>query len=404
MATKFTWTARDGQGNEQKGELTAETRDEAFNSLARKGYQGIALTEKTTFGLTKQKRQKITEKDIVVFTRQFATLFNAGIPIVQGLDILATQCENKSLGKIIGQIKTDVESGSTLSDAMKRHPKLFDDLFVNLVAAGETGGVLDDILQRLATYIEKTMKLKKKVKGALIYPSMVITVAVLVVAMIMIFVIPVFANIFGDMGVALPLPTRIVIGLSNFLSGIGGVILFASLAVVGYAIVRYRATEQGRVVTDRILLKSPLVGDLLRKVAVSRFSRTLGTLIQSGVPILDALEICAKSSGNRVVEQLIYGVRSDVTAGKSLAEPLSKHPSIFPAMVVQMVNVGESTGALDQMLVKIADFYDDEVDNSVANLMTMLEPILMVFLGTVIGFIVVALYLPIFRMGDVIGK
>ncbi len=404
MATKFTWTAQDGSGKQQKGELSAETRDEAFNSLARKGYISISVTERKAGLMGKQKRQKITEKDIVVFTRQFATLFNAGIPIVQGLEILASQSENKSLGAIIGQIKRDVESGSTLSDAMRRHPKLFDDLYVNLCAAGETGGVLDDILQRLATYIEKTMKLKKKVKGALIYPSMVIAVAILVITIIMIFVIPVFSKIFGEMSVALPFPTRIIIGLSNFLGGIGGVILAAALAAAGFAIVRYRRTEQGRIVTDRILLKAPLVGDLLRKVAVSRFSRTLGTLIQSGVPILDGLDICARSSGNKIVEALVYNVRKEVAAGKTLAEPLAKSPAIFPAMVVQMVNVGESTGALDQMLMKIADFYDDEVDNSVANLMTMIEPILMVFLGIVIGFIVIALYLPIFMMGDVIGK
>lgn len=403
MATKFTWTAQDSQGKTQKGETTAASREEAFASLARKGYQGISLNEKIG-GLTKQRRKKITEKDVVIFTRQFATLFNAGIPIVQGLDILAKQTENRSLGAIIGQIKTDVETGATLSDAMRRHPKIFDDLFVNLVAAGETGGVLDDILQRLATYIEKMMKLKKKVKGALIYPSIVIGVAVLVIALIMVFVIPVFAKIFGEMGVALPLPTRVVVGASNFLAGIGGLILLGSLVALVIAVVRYRRSEQGKRVTDKLFLQLPLIGELLRKVAVSRFSRTLGTLIQSGVPILDALEICAKSSGNKIVEELIYDVRRDVSAGKTLAEPLSKTASIFPAMVVQMVNVGESTGALDQMLIKIADFYDDEVDNTVANLMTMLEPLLMVVLGGVIGFIVVALYLPIFKMGEVISK
>ncbi|HMK42727.1 MAG TPA: type II secretion system F family protein, partial [Dissulfurispiraceae bacterium] len=375
MATKFVWTAQDAANTQQKGEVSAASREEAFSSLARKGYTNISLQEKKAGAFAKQRSKRITEKDIVVFTRQFATLFNSGIPIVQGLDILAKQTENKSFGAVIGQIKTDVETGSTLSDAMARHPKLFDDLFVNLVAAGETGGVLDDILQRLATYIEKMMKLKKKVKGALIYPSIVIAVAVLVILLIMVFVIPVFASIFGEMGVALPLPTRIVVGASNFLGGIGGLIVLFILVGTAYAILHYRRTEQGRKVTDRLFLQMPLVGPLLRKVAVSRFSRTLGTLIQSGVPILDALEICAKSSGNRIVEEVIYDVRKDVASGRTLAEPLAKTPSIFSTMVVQMVNVGESTGALDQMLIKVADFFDDEVDNTVANLMTMLEPL-----------------------------
>jgi len=401
---KFTWTAQDGQNKAQKGEMSAASREEVFAALARKGYHTIAVEDAkpTLFG--KKRKQKITEKDLVIFTRQFSTLFNAGIPIVQGLEILSKQSDNKSLGAIVGQVKNDVETGSTLSESLRRHPKLFDDLYVNLVAAGESAGVLDDILARLANYIEKTMKLKKKVKGALIYPSMVIGVAILVVAIIMIFVIPVFAKIFGEMGVPLPLPTRMVIGLSNFLGGIGGLILFTGIVGSAVGLSRYRKTENGRKATDRLFLHLPLVGDLLRKVAVSRFSRTLGTLIQSGVPILDALEICAKSSGNVIIEELIYGVRKEVSAGRTLAEPLAQSPTIFPNMVVQMINVGESTGALDQMLIKIADFYDDEVDNSVANLMTMLEPMLMVFLGVVIGFIVVALYLPIFQMGDVVGK
>lgn len=401
---KFTWTAQDGQNKAQKGEMSAASREDVFTALARKGYHTIAVEEKTGFALGKKRAKKITEKDLVVFTRQFATLFNAGIPIVQGLEILSKQAENKSLGAIVGQVKSDVETGSTLSDALKRHPKLFDDLYVNLVAAGETAGVLDDILQRLAVYIEKNMKLKKKVKGALIYPGIVISVAVIVVAVILIFVIPVFAQIFTEMGVALPLPTRIVIAASKFLGGWGGLIVAVAIAGAAFGLVRYRRTEQGRKATDRVFLLLPLVGELLRKVAVARFSRTLGTLIQSGVPILDALEICGKSSGNKIVEEVIMDVRKEVAAGRTLAEPLAKTPTIFTNMVVQMVNVGESTGSLDQMLIKIADFFEDEVDNTVANLMTMLEPLLMVFLGGVIGFIVVALYLPIFKMGDVLGK
>lgn len=401
---KFTWTAQDGQNKAQKGEMSAASREEVFTALARKGYHTIAVEEKTGLQFGKKRAKKITEKDLVVFTRQFATLFNAGIPIVQGLEILSKQADNKSLGAIVGQVKSDVETGSTLSDALKRHPKLFDELYVNLVAAGETAGVLDDILQRLAVYIEKNMKLKKKVKGAMIYPGIVVSVAIIVVAVILIFVIPVFAAIFTDMGVPLPLPTRIVIVLSKFLGGWGGLAILVGIIGSTIGFVRYRRTDQGRRTTDRLFLLLPLFGELLKKVAVARFSRTLGTLIQSGVPILDALEICAKSSGNRIVEEVIMDVRKEVAAGRTLAEPLAKTPAIFTNMVVQMINVGESTGSLDQMLIKIADFFDDEVDNTVGNLMTMLEPLLMVFLGTVIGFIVVALYLPIFKMGDVLGK
>ncbi|MFO0751936.1 MAG: type II secretion system F family protein [Thermodesulfovibrionales bacterium] len=399
MATTFKWTGKTLQGAVQSGEMSAGSRDEVIVALRRQRITPVRVDEKKP---KKARGQKITDKDKVVFTRQFATMFTAGIPIVQGLDILARQIDNKSLGAVIGQIKNDVETGITLADAMKKHPKIFDDLYVNLVAAGEAGGVLDGVLQRLAVYIEKSMKLKKKVKGAMIYPSIVISVAVLVIAIIMIFVIPIFAKMFSEMGAALPLPTRIVVAISNFLGGIGGALVFAGLIGTVFGIRQYRKTEKGRKTTDRIMLKLPVMGDLLKKVAVARFTRTLGTLLNSGVPILDGLEICARSSGNKIIEEVVFGVKSEVASGKTVAEPLSK-AEVFPPMVVQMINVGESTGALDQMLVKIADFYDDEVDNAVANLTTMLEPMLMVFLGTTIGFIVIALYLPIFKMGDVMG-
>ncbi|MBZ0158462.1 MAG: type II secretion system F family protein [Alphaproteobacteria bacterium] len=399
MATTFKWTGKTLQGVVQSGEMSANSRDEVIVALRRQRITPVRVDEKKA---KKVGGQKITDKDKVVFTRQFATMFTAGIPIVQGLDILAKQIDNKSLGAIIGQIKNDVETGITLADAMKKHPKVFDDLYVNLVAAGEAGGVLDGVLQRLAVYIEKSMKLKKKVKGAMIYPAIVISVAVLVIAIIMIFVIPIFAKMFGEMGAALPLPTRIVVAISNFLGGIGGAMLFAGIIGTIFGIRQYRKTEKGHKHTDKIMLKLPVMGDLLKKVAVARFTRTLGTLLNSGVPILDALEICARSSGNKIIEEVVFGVKSEVASGKTVAEPLSK-AEVFPPMVVQMINVGESTGALDQMLVKIADFYDDEVDNAVANLTTMLEPMLMVFLGTTIGFIVVALYLPIFKMGEVVG-
>jgi type IV pilus assembly protein PilC len=406
MAITFRWTAKTRGGTIEEGEMSAENREEVITSLRNQGLMPTVVAEKKKAGagiaLFKRGKQTIKDKDVIIFTRQFANMYNAGIPIVQGLDILTKQSEKASFRQIIGEVKNDVESGMTLAEAMKKHPKAFDDLYVNLVAAGESGGVLDSVLQRLAVYIEKAMKLKRKVKGAMIYPSVVMGVAVMVVAIIMIFVIPIFAKIYGQMGVELPVPTRMVIAFSNFLGGIGGLIVLVVMIILFFAFRAYRKTESGRMETDRLLLKLPVIGDLLRKVTVARFTRTLGTLISSGVPILDGLEICAKSAGNKVVEKVVYDVRKEVTAGKTLAEPMGKH-TVFPPMVVQMISVGESTGSLDQMLAKIADFYDDEVDNSVANLTTLLEPMLMVFLGIVIGFIVIALYLPIFKLGAVVG-
>jgi type IV pilus assembly protein PilC len=405
MPTTFKWTGKTPKGTVQQGELSAETREDVIASLRKQGIIPTIVAEKRAPALKLggfSRGKKIKDRDVIVFTRQFASMYNAGIPIVQGLEIMSKQTENKTLREIVGRIKSDVESGTTLAEAMKKHPKAFDDLYVNLVAAGETGGVLDSVLQRLAVYIEKAMKLKKKVKGAMIYPSVVMAIAVMVVAIIMIFVIPVFAKVFGDMGVALPLPTQLVINFSNFLSGIGGLILFGMIVGSIIAFRQYRKTTGGRMTTDRLFLKVPIIGDLIRKVAVARFSRTLGTLISSGVPILDGLEICAKSAGNKVVEKVVYEVKREVAAGKTVSEPLTKS-EVFPPMVVQMISVGESTGSLDQMLSKIADFYDDEVDNSVQNLTVLLEPILMVFLGTVIGFIVVSLYLPIFKLGAVVS-
>lgn len=406
MATTktFKWTGAASDGTKKSGEMTADSKDEVTSALRRMRINPLSISESGSSGGSSlfKRKAKITEKDIVIFTRQFATMFNSGIPIVQGLDILSKQSENKAMAEVVGIIKADVETGMTLAEAMKKHPKYFDDLYVNLVAAGEAGGVLDDVLLRLAVYIEKTMKLKKKVKGAMIYPGIVISVAVLVIAIIMIFVIPIFAKIFTEMGAQLPAPTRSIIWLSNFLGGIGGLMTAGGFIVFVFLFKKYRATEGGKKKTDQMFLKLPVVGDLIRKVAIARFTRTLGTLLNSGVPILDGLDVCAKSSGNKVVEETVYKVRTEVSAGKTVAEPLSSS-DIFPSMVVQMISVGESTGALDQMLIKIADFYDDEVDNAVANLTTMLEPMLMVFLGITIGYIVVALYLPIFKMGEVIG-
>ncbi|MGO9952787.1 MAG: type II secretion system F family protein [Dissulfurispiraceae bacterium] len=406
MPTTFKWTGKTPKGTVQQGELSAETREDVIAALRRQGIIPTIIAEKKApaiqMGGFSSRPKKIKDRDIIVFTRQFASMYNAGIPIVQGLDIMSKQTENKTLRAIIGQVKSDVEGGVTMAEALKKHPKAFNELYVNLVGAGEMGGVLDSVLQRLAVYIEKAMKLKKKVKGAMIYPTVVMFIAALVVAIIMIFVIPVFAKVFSEMGAALPLPTQLVIGFSNFLSGLGGLIVFFAIVgfIVGFRM--YRKTPAGHMNTDRLFLKIPIIGNLIRKVAVARFSRTLGTLISSGVPILDAHEICAKSAGNKVVEKVVFEVKREVASGKTVSEPLAKS-DVFPPMVVQMISVGESTGALDQMLSKISDFYDDEVDNSVQNLTVLLEPLLMVFLGTVIGFIVVSLYLPIFKLGAVVS-
>ncbi|HUO76059.1 MAG TPA: type II secretion system F family protein, partial [Thermodesulfovibrionales bacterium] len=369
--------------------------------LRRKNITATVVTEKTE---TKKGLLSglslgggVSDKDIVVFTRQFSTMIDAGLPLVQGLEILSTQVENKSLAKNLTVIKADVEGGSTYADALRKHPKIFSELYVNMVAAGEAGGILDTILNRLAAYIEKAMKLKKKVKGAMIYPAVVTSVAVLVIAVIMIFVIPTFSQMFASLGGTLPLPTRIVVGMSHFIAGIGGLIVAGLIVAIIVSIVQIRKTEKGKKVIDSIALKLPIFGILLRKVAVAKFTRTLGTLISSGVPILDGLEITAKTAGNKVIEYAIMDVRQAVSEGKTLEEPLTK-AKVFPPMVTHMIAVGESTGALDAMLGKIADFYDDEVDNAVANLTAMMEPLLMVFLGGAIGFIVVAMYLPIFKM------
>jgi type IV pilus assembly protein PilC len=399
----YKWAGKTSGGEIKSGEFVAKTKDELIYSLRKQGILPTVISEIKPQKKGLSRKKKVSERDLIVFTRQFATMFTAGIPIVQGLDILARQSENKTLATLLSQIKGDVETGITLSDALKKHPNVFDDLYVNLVAAGETGGVLDSVLIRLAGYIEKSMKLKKKIKGAMIYPAIVLSVAVLVVSIIMIFVIPVFSKIFTEMGVALPLPTRSVIWMSNFLAGIGGAFILLSFISAIIVLRQYRKTEKGKKDIDRFLLQMPVIGDLLKKVAVARFSRTLGTLIGSGVPILEGLDICAKSSGNKVVEGVVIDAKKDVAAGKTVSESLSKS-EVFPSMVIQMINVGESTGALDNMLIKIADFYDDEVDNAVQNLTTMLEPMMMVFLGTTIGYIVVSLYLPIFKMGQVVSK
>jgi len=393
----FQWSGKTSRGIIESGEMTAATKEEVIALLGRKNIIPTIITEKQKKVRILRPRARIKDKDIVVFTRQFATMINAGLPLVQALEILSIQVENKNFGKIIAQVKTDVESGLTYADALKKHPRVFSELYVNMVAAGETGGVLDTILNRLAAYIEKSMKLKRQVKGALVYPVVVTTIAVLVIAVIMVFVVPTFAKMFTQLGGILPLPTRIVINISNFLAGIGGLMVFGLIVAIIVAIIQFRRTEKGKKITDTILLKLPIFGVLINKVAVAKFTRTLGTLVSSGVPILDGLEITAKTSGNKVIEYAVMDVRKAVVAGKTLAEPIAK-AGIFPPMVTHMIAVGESTGALDSMLSKIAEFYDEEVDAAVANLTAMMEPMLMVFLGGAVGFIVIAMYLPIFKL------
>jgi type IV pilus assembly protein PilC len=395
MPTVFQWSGKTPKGIIEKGELTANSREEVLAYLRNQKIVPTVVTQKKKSAFSFGGRVK--DKDIVVFTRQFATMIDAGLPLVQALEILSKQTENKTLSSVIEQVKVDVEGGSTYADALKKHPRVFSELYANMVAAGESGGILDTILNRLAVYIEKAMKLKSKVKGAMIYPSVIVSVAIIVIWVIMVKVVPTFATMFARMGGVLPLPTRIVVNLSDFLGGTGGLLILLGIIGLTIFIVLFRRSDKGKKITDAILLKLPIFGPLLKKVAVSKFTRTLGTLIGSGVPILEGLEITAKTSGNKVVEDEVYDVRQGVSEGKTIAEPLSES-KVFPPMVTQMISVGESTGAIDTMLNKISDFYDEEVDQAVANLTALLEPVIMVFLGVTVGFIVIAMYMPIFKL------
>ena len=397
----FAYAGRGVAGQTARGELNAADRDAAIVQLRSQGVTVATIEEKKKSKAFGEKKQKITDKDLVVFTRQFATMIDAGLPLVQCLEILSAQTDNKSLGKVLTEVKLDVESGSTYADALKKHPKVFDSLYCNMVRAGEAGGMLDTILQRLAKQMEKNAKLKAQVKSAMYYPAAIIIVAVIVVTVLLVWVIPIFAKMFSDFGGSLPGLTQFVIDLSLFMQKY---IIFLAIGagVGGWFLKRYYGTPAGRLKIDGFALKMPVMGDLIRKISVSRFTRTFGTLIQSGVPIMESLEIVARTAGNLVVENAIMAARTSVGEGKTLAEPIGK-TGVFPPMVVQMISVGEATGALDAMLAKIADFYDDEVDAAVAALTSLLEPALMVFLGTVIGFIVIAMYLPIFKMASTIG-
>ena len=389
----FTYTARAVNGELKTASIEAPSREEVVAQLRRQRMSVVKVDEETK---KKKARGSIKMRDIVIFTRQFSTMINAGLPLVQALDILAKQTENKVLADVTRAVVFDVESGHTVADALGKHPNAFSELYVNMVAAGEAGGILDTILMRLATFMEKNDALIRKVKGAMIYPGVIMSVAVIAIAVLLIFVIPVFESMFGSVGLALPLPTRIVIGMSRFLKGywwaIGG-----GLTGSFFLLKRYYASPSGKLNIDKLLLKMPVLGDVLRKSAVSRFTRTLGTLISSGVSILDGLEITAKTAGNRVIQDAIMASRASIAGGDTIAAPLQKS-AVFPPMVISMIAVGEQTGGLDEMLSKIADFYDEEVDAAVGGLLSLLEPIMIVFLGVVVGGMVVAMYLPIFDM------
>lgn len=395
---KFEWKGKTKTGENQRGVLVAKTKEEAESILRQRNIAPSSVKEEGKQFKMPSFGGGVKPRELAIFTRQFSVMIDAGLPLIQCLELLGNQQENKAFASIIQTTRGDVESGATLSDAMRKHPKAFDSLYVNMIAAGEAGGILDQILERLSVYIEKAVKLKSQVKSALMYPAIVCLVAFGVVMIIMYKVIPTFAAMFESAGNEMPLPTRITMGASKFVeSYMIFMLIFAALVV--WALRRYHGTYHGRRVLDQAVLKIPVLGDLVQKIAISRFCRTLSTLIGAGVPILDGLEITAKTSGNAIVEDSLMAVKKEIEEGKTISEPLSKSP-IFPSMVVSMIGVGESTGALDTMLSKIADFYEDEVDVAVATLMSMLEPILIVGLGAVIGFIVISLYLPIFMMAQ----
>jgi type IV pilus assembly protein PilC len=392
----FVYSARPAAGGDiQSGELEVKTKDEVLSYLHRQKMIPVSVREKDK-GITIQIGTGVKTRDIVIFTRQFATMINSGLPLVQALDILAEQTENESLRKVIQDILYDVESGHTLADALGKHPKIFTELYVNMVAAGEAGGILDTILLRLATFLEKNDALVRKIKGAMIYPGVIFTVAGLAVVILLIFVIPTFQNMFESAGVPLPLPTRVVIAMSEFLQAYWWAVGIGIIAAA-FLIRQIYQTDGGKLAIDKMLLSMPILGDLQRKAAVARFTRTLGTLVSSGVSILEGLEITAKTAGNRVIHDAVMGSRSSIAGGETIAGPL-KESGVFPPMVVQMINVGEETGGLDEMLTKIADFYDEEVDAAVEALLSAMEPIMIVVLGVVVGGMIVAMYLPIFDM------
>ncbi|MDD5101071.1 MAG: type II secretion system F family protein [Syntrophales bacterium] len=399
----FLWQAETKKGETQKGEINAANEAAVRGQLRRQGYKSITVKKKPKdlFENIPFLQKKVSEKDVVVFARIFSTMINAGLPLIQCLDLLGKQEQNKTFAKVIGGIREDIEGGSTLTDALKKYPKIFDELFVNLVAAGESGGILDVILQRLSGYMEKAMKLKSKVKGAMTYPISVLVISIGVVAVLLLKVIPVFQKMFEGMGSSLPGPTQFLVDASRFAQNYFLYMVMGLVALV-YGSKRYYATEKGKLAIDGLILKLPVFGPLLKKVAVAKFTRTLSTMMASGVPIMEGLGIVSKTAGNKIVEIALMQTRQSISEGKTIAEPLME-ADIFPAMVVQMIAVGEATGALDTMLAKIADFYDDEVDAAVGAMTALLEPFMMVFLGGVVGGMIVAMYLPIFQMAAAAG-
>ncbi len=393
----FEYTARTATGEETIGTMDASSREEVVQQLRKNRMMVVRVREQRK----RRKGGRVPIRDTVVFTRQFATMVNSGLPLVQALDILARQTENKTLSEVTKQVVYDVESGNTLADALAKHPNAFTQLYVNMVAAGEAGGILDTIMLRLATFLEKNDAIIRKVKGAMVYPSVIFSVAILAVLVLLIFVIPTFQNMFASVNLELPLPTRLVIAMSAFLQGFWWGIIGAGV-ILFFGTRSYYGTENGKLVIDKLLLGLPVLGDLLRKSSVSRFTRTLGTLLASGVSILDGLEITARTAGNRVIHDAVMESRGSIAGGETIAGPLEKS-GVFPPMVTSMIAVGEATGGLDEMLSKIADFYDDEVDAAVSTLLSLMEPIMIVFLGVIVGGMIVAMYLPIFDMINAVG-
>jgi type IV pilus assembly protein PilC len=398
----FIWKGKNSYGDKRSGQYEANDVA-AVNSYLKK----LRITPTSVKAKPKDIlagigffQPKVTGRDVVIFTRQLSTMIDAGLPLVQSLEILANQQENPTLKKVLREIKADVETGTTFAEAMKRHPQVFDNLFCNMIEAGEIGGILDTILGRLAGFMEKSMNLKKKVKGAFTYPVICLCISVVILGVILIFVVPTFEKMFKDFNAALPIPTQIVVSMSRFVQT-KILYMIGILVALVFAFKKYYKTDAGNRRIDALSLKTPVFGDLILKVAVAKFTRTLGTMMQSGVPILDALKVVGRTAGNRVIETAVFRVAESISEGRSIAEPLEE-TGVFPNMVVQMISVGEATGALDAMLSKIADFYDDEVDQAVDNLTAMIEPFMMVFLGGMVGALVVAMYLPIFQMGKVV--
>ena len=398
----YQWIGTNRKNETRKGEMVASNESTVRSNLMRLKITPTKIKKKPKdlFENVSWLQPKVREKDIILFARQFSTMIDAGLPIIQCLEILNTQQSNKTFKRMIKEVKEQVEGGATLAEALKRFPKHFDDLFVNMIAAGEAGGILDAILRRLAAYMEKAAKLKSQVKGAMTYPIVTLIIAAGVLGVILVFVIPVFEEMFADFGGELPVPTQIVVKMSEMVKS-KILYIIIGLFILGFALRKFYATEKGQDIVDDLVLKIPVFGELLRKVAVAKFTRTMGTMLASGVAILEALDIVAKTSGNRTIEKAIYDVRSGIAEGRTMADPLAES-GVFPAMVCQMISVGESTGALDAMLEKIADFYDEEVDQAVENLTSLIEPFMLVFLGVTIGGLVIAMYLPIFKMAGAI--